>query len=82
MQHRVALVASPTPGAQSAADELGPLYPFVELGDADMVVTLGGDGFLLQILHQMLDSRRILPVFGMNRGTIGFLMNEIGRAHV
>jgi NAD+ kinase len=76
MQHRVALVASSGPGAEAAAAELRPLYPFVELGEADMVVVLGGDGFLLQILHQMLDSRRILPVFGMNRGTVGFLMNE------
>jgi len=76
MQHRVALAASPTPAAEAAAAELRPLYPFVEFHGADMVVAMGGDGFLLQILHQMLDSRRILPVFGMNRGTIGFLMNE------
>ncbi len=76
MQHRVALVASPTPGAEAAAAELAPLYPFVPLAEADMVVALGGDGFLLHMLHQMLDSRRILPVFGMNRGTVGFLMNE------
>ena len=76
MLHRVALVASPTPGAEAAAAELRPLYPFVELAEADMVVALGGDGFLLQMLHQMLDSRRILPVFGMNRGSVGFLMND------
>jgi NAD+ kinase len=76
MQHRVALVASPTPGAEAAAAELRPLYPFVELAEADMVVALGGDGFLLHMLHQMLDSRRILPVFGMNRGSVGFLMND------
>src|SRR3546814_12620777 len=41
-----------------------------------MVIALGGDGFMLQTLHHMLESRRILPVFGMNRGTVGFLMNE------
>jgi NAD+ kinase len=76
MNHRVALVASNAPGAQAAEAELRPLYPFVDMGEADMVVALGGDGFLLQVLHQMLDSRRILPVFGMNRGTIGFLMND------
>ncbi len=41
-----------------------------------MVVALGGDGFMLQTLHAMLDRHRILPVFGMNLGTVGFLMNE------
>ncbi len=76
MQHRIALVASPAPGALAAEAELRPLYPFVDPKEADLLVALGGDGFLLQMLHQMLDSRRILPVFGMNRGSIGFLMNE------
>ena len=76
MHDRVALIASNAPGALEAEAELRPLYPFVDLAGADMVVALGGDGFLLQCLHQMLDSRRILPVFGMNRGSIGFLMNE------
>lgn len=76
MHKRIALVASSAPGALAAESELRPLYPFVPQAEADLVVALGGDGFLLQILHQMLDNRRILPVFGMNRGTIGFLMNE------
>jgi NAD+ kinase len=76
MHKRIALVASSAPGALAAEAELRPLYPFVPQTEADLVVALGGDGFLLQVLHQMLDSRRILPVFGMNRGTIGFLMNE------
>jgi NAD+ kinase len=76
MHKRIALVASSAPGALAAEAELRPLYPFVPQAEADLVVALGGDGFLLQVLHQMLDSRRILPVFGMNRGTIGFLMNE------
>jgi NAD+ kinase len=41
-----------------------------------MVVALGGDGFMLQTLHSMLGRKRILPVFGMNLGTVGFLMND------
>ena len=42
-----------------------------------MLVALGGDGFMLQTLHEMLDGdRHALPVFGMNRGTVGFLMND------
>jgi NAD+ kinase len=71
-----ALLASPTEAAQGAEAELRRLYPFVPLGEAEQVVALGGDGFLLQTLHEMLEARRILPVFGMNLGTIGFLMND------
>lgn len=41
-----------------------------------MVIALGGDGFMLQALHAMLEASRIVPVFGMNLGTVGFLMNE------
>ena len=43
--------------------------------DAEVVVALGGDGFMLQTLHMMLDQKRRLPVFGMNLGTVGFLIN-------
>lgn len=76
MVDAIALVASPTPGAREAEAVLRRAYHFVEPQDAELVVALGGDGFLLSVLHQMLDSRRILPVFGMNRGSVGFLMNE------
>ena len=41
-----------------------------------MIVVLGGDGFLLHTLHQMLARGRVCPIFGMNRGTVGFLMND------
>ncbi|CAH0355366.1 NAD kinase [soil metagenome] len=73
---RRALLASPTEGARVAEDRLRSSYDFVPLDQADMVVALGGDGFMLQTLHAMLEARRILPVFGMNLGTVGFLMNE------
>lgn len=73
---RRALLASPTDDAQEAAKVLRERRDWVELGEAEMVVALGGDGFMLQVLHSMLESRRILPVFGMNLGTVGFLMNE------
>src|SRR3546814_11076638 len=62
--------------AREAENLLRQQYEFVPLEEADMVIALGGDGFMLQTLHHMLESRRILPVFGMNRGTVGFLMNE------
>lgn len=73
---RRALVASPTPPAQIAAKELAGAYDWVDLDSADVVVALGGDGFMLQTLHTMLEARRTVPVFGMNLGTVGFLMNE------
>jgi NAD+ kinase len=76
MQPKIALVASNAPAGQEAEAELRPLYDFVDIGEADLLIALGGDGFLLHMLHQLLDQRRSLPVFGMNRGTVGFLMNE------
>jgi NAD+ kinase len=71
-----ALLASPTEEAQAAAATLMELGGWCGLADADIVVALGGDGFMLQVLHQMLETSTILPVFGMNLGTVGFLMNE------
>lgn len=71
-----ALIASPTPPALAAEAELRDEYEWVPLKEAELVVALGGDGFMLQTLHTMLGSRRILPVFGMNLGTVGFLMND------
>ncbi len=71
-----ALLVSPTDAAQDAAVKLRERRDWVDLDQAEMVVALGGDGFMLQVLHQMLERRRILPVFGMNLGTVGFLMNE------
>jgi NAD+ kinase len=76
MTHRLALVASPTESAQNAARELRAVCDFVEMAQADLVIALGGDGYMLQALHQMLESHRTLPVFGMNLGTVGFLMND------
>ena len=73
---RRALLASPTPTAQAAAQTLRERYDWVPLDQAEEAVALGGDGFLLQTLHAMLGRRRVLPVFGMNLGTVGFLMNE------
>ena len=73
---RRALLVSPTEAAQDAALRLQQRRDWVALDAADMVVALGGDGFMLQTLHAMLERRRILPVFGMNLGTVGFLMNE------
>jgi NAD+ kinase len=75
-ERKLALAASPSPQAQDAAKELRQRYEWAAPSEADIMVALGGDGFLLQTLHAMLDRHRALPVFGMNLGTIGFLMNE------
>jgi NAD+ kinase len=73
---RLALLASPTERAQEAARGLAETGPWVPLEDADAVVVLGGDGFMLHILHHMLEIGRVIPAYGMNRGTVGFLMNH------
>jgi NAD+ kinase len=71
-----ALVASTADPALEAERELRRRHEWVPVEQADMVVALGGDGFMLQTLHGMLERRRIVPVYGMNRGTVGFLMNH------
>ena len=71
-----ALLASPAEAAQAAEKLLRKRYDFVPLEKAEQIIALGGDGFLLQTLHDMLKAGRNCPVFGMNRGTVGFLMNE------
>ncbi len=74
---RRSLVVSPTGPAQAAGAELADLFDWVKPDeDPDVIVALGGDGFMLQTLHAMLERRQIVPVFGMNLGTVGFLMNE------
>ena len=71
-----ALIVSPTQPAQEAAEMLKPMIDWVPPEEADQAVVLGGDGFMLQTLHQMLNRRTIMPVYGMNLGTVGFLMNN------
>ena len=73
---RLALLASPTDQAQAAASVLAKATDWVPLEDAETVVVLGGDGFMLQTLHQMLDNGPLIPAFGLNLGTVGFLMNK------
>lgn len=73
-QLRIAVVASDRPEAIDAAEKLSRLYGAVSEEEADVVVALGGDGFMLEVLHRNLASRR--PIYGMNRGSVGFLMND------
>jgi NAD+ kinase len=71
-----ALTASPTEAAQSAEKMLRRRFSWSTDAEASGLVALGGDGFMLQTLHAMLATGTPRPVFGMNRGTVGFLMNE------
>jgi NAD+ kinase len=71
---RIAFVASPISEAEQARQELVRLYGAVMPEDADVIVALGGDGLMLQTLHKFMSSGK--PIYGMHRGTIGFLMNE------
>jgi len=67
-------VASDTPDAQNALIALRARYKDAGRDKADVIVALGGDGFMLQTLHAFRDSGK--PVYGMNFGSVGFLMNE------
>lgn len=71
---RIAFVASDTPEAAEAHRRLATLYGDAPPDRADVIVALGGDGLMLQTLRKFLKSR--MPIYGMNLGTIGFLMNE------
>jgi NAD+ kinase len=71
---RFAFVAADTDEAQDALRRLSERYDPVPPEQAQVIVALGGDGFMLETLHAHLD--RGVPIYGMNQGTIGFLMNE------
>jgi NAD+ kinase len=73
---KLALLASPTERAQEAAAALGECADWVPLDQAEAAVVLGGDGFMLEAMHAMIDQARIVPVYGLNLGTVGFLMNR------
>ena len=70
---RLAFIASRAADAQEALTELRERYDHVAAEDADVVVALGGDGFMLHAQARFLSSG--IPVYGMNKGTVGFLMN-------
>ncbi|HKS87938.1 MAG TPA: NAD kinase [Stellaceae bacterium] len=70
---RVAFVASEAEAAQEALSELHQRYGATVPEEADIVVPLGGDGFMLETLHRFVADRK--PIFGMHRGSVGFLMN-------
>jgi NAD+ kinase len=73
MDRNIAFVASDVPQAQAALAELRRRYGATPPEQADVIVALGGDGFMLETLHRFID--RGVPIYGMHRGSVGFLMN-------
>ncbi len=71
---RISVVAADTEPAQHALAELRRLYPCVDPEHAEIVISLGGDGFMLETLHRFLPQS--VPIYGMHRGSVGFLMNS------
>jgi NAD+ kinase len=69
----IAVVAAEHDEAASAAERLKGAYPTVPPEQADVIIALGGDGFMLETLHRYMSFG--VPIFGMNRGSVGFLMN-------
>jgi NAD+ kinase len=71
---RVAIVTNETPDANAAAEQLRSSLGIVPIDQADIVVALGGDGLMLQTLHRVMELS--IPVYGMNFGSVGFMMND------
>jgi len=71
---RIAFVASEAEAAQQALQELCQRYGTIAPEEASIVVPLGGDGFMLETLHRFITQK--VPIFGMHRGSVGFLMNS------
>jgi NAD+ kinase len=75
---RIAFVASSVPEAQQARRRLSRRYSDAKPDTADVIVALGGDGLMLATLQKYMNSGT--PIYGMHRGTVGFLMNEYAEA--
>lgn len=71
---KLALVHGNNEKAPESAQQLKEIYDFVPVDEADIIVALGGDGYMLHLLHDLLDTD--IPIFGMNLGTVGFLLNK------
>jgi NAD+ kinase len=77
---RLAFLSSGTPEAEEARQRLVGKYGDAQPEDADCIVALGGDGLMLRTLHRFMGAGK--PIYGMNRGSVGFLMNEYREANL
>ena len=71
---KIAFLSADSPDGIGARDALIARYGNADADEADIVVALGGDGFMLQTLHRFMGSKKL--IYGMNRGSVGFLMND------
>jgi NAD+ kinase len=78
--NRIAFLASEAPEARRALARLTKLHGNADPESADVVVALGGDGLMLQALHRFMSSGH--PIYGMNRGSVGFLMNDFAEKNL
>ena len=74
---KLALVVSDSAKAQEGSQALREAHEWVAPPEADVLIVVGGDGFMLHVLHELLDRDRLRPCFGVNLGTVGFLMNKL-----
>ena len=77
---RISFLSSGTTEAEQALATLAARYGNVAPEEADVIVALGGDGLMLQTLHRFIGSGK--PIYGMNRGSVGFLMNDYQVEHL
>lgn len=73
---KISFIASPAPEAEAARERLAARYGDHDPDEADVIVALGGDGIMLKTLHRFMGTSK--PIYGMHRGSVGFLMNEFG----
>jgi len=76
----ISFVAAEQEAAQEALGQLIALYGQTPPEEAEVIVALGGDGFMLETMHRFID--RAVPIYGMNRGTVGFLLNTYQPEHL
>jgi NAD+ kinase len=72
---KIAFLSSIAPEALKAKERLKALYPSVDPSEADILIALGGDGFMLETMHTYLETK--IPLYGIHCGSVGFLMNEL-----
>ena len=73
---KLALVVSDSLKAQAGAEAMRDSHAWVSPEEADVIVAMGGDGFMLHVLHHMLDADDVKPCYGVNLGTVGFMLNR------
>ena len=71
---KIHFVSSNNKDAVKAKNSLIKKYKDYSIDEADLIVALGGDGLMLQTLHDNIEEAK--PIFGMNKGSVGFLMND------